>query len=85
MSDWSELEADAKKFAKAAGPRCQVKNLLDLLEPAAAAKVVAALDNRSLSAPALHRALEARVGDKAPTPWSIGNHRRGGCVCGRGK
>lgn len=85
MSDWSKLEADAKKFAKTAGPRCQVKTLLDGLLPDNAATVRQALDNRSLSAPALHRALEARVGDKAPTPWSIGNHRRGGCVCGRGK
>ena len=83
MDDWSNLAVEAKALGR--GPRCQVESLLNHLSDSDAEKVEKALGNKELSTPGLLRAIRKRLGDSpyVPSKWSIANHRRGECRCGR--
>ncbi len=83
MNDMSGLVEEAQAKTGGRGPRCQVAILLDNLPEVAAERVRQALDNPTVTNTGLARVLRQRVGDTAPSIWSIGNHRRGNCRCGR--
>lgn len=84
MSSWSNLAGEARANSKHPGPKCQVKTLIDSLPPENAGHLTSALADHTLTIPALYRALQSRVDDAVlPSPWTLGNHRRGNCACGR--
>lgn len=83
MEHWSAFEGEVKQRVHPKGTVCSVGALLDSLHDEARGIVEATLSNPRLPATAIHRALRARVGDDAPSAWSVGNHRRGYCRCGR--
>lgn len=81
MSNWDSLIDEIK--AQKPKAVCAVGKLLESLEPEPRMFVISALERRDeISHPALHEALRRRVGDKAPTAYCIGRHRRGQCSCG---
>lgn len=82
MNHWSEFPSEVREHTRARGPACSVGQLLEELHEEAREAVEKALASRKLTAPAIHRALRDRLGDDAPSPWAIGNHRRQGCRCG---
>jgi hypothetical protein len=83
--DMSGLEEDAQARTGGRGPTCQVSALLNYLPGDAAEHVEKALANPDITSTGLFRAIRDRMGDSRWTPsiWSIGNHRRGNCRCGR--
>lgn len=83
MSEWSSLEAEARKRTKEAGPRCAVEVFLRHLDAADRREVEKVLGNPSLTTVGIQRAVSGLIGMSAPSGWSIGNHRRGKCRCGR--
>lgn len=83
MSNWSTFEDDVRSNARPRGPRCSVGVMLDSLPQGNRDILNEVLEDRSLAVPAVHRALQERVGDEAPSPWSLANHRRGKCACQR--
>ncbi len=83
MTDWEDFHSEARGLVGQKGPQCGVSILLKTLPADASEAVRRALDDRTLSTPAIERALRARIGSEAPTPWVLNNHRRGNCLCGR--
>lgn len=83
MADWSDLETEARKRTRECGPRCQIEVFLSHQDDYIRRQVVAALENPNLTTVGIHRAVAALTGDFLPSAWSIGNHRRGKCRCGR--
>lgn len=83
MSDWSSLEAEARKRTREVGPRCAVEVFLSHLEPEDAKAIGVALENPNLTTVGIQRAIEAHLGSVAPSVWSIGNHRNRKCRCSR--
>lgn len=81
-SEWTNLAEDAKGRTWGRGPRCQVQELLNHLPGEAADEVEKTLADSTVSNTGLFRAIRARLGESAPSLWSIGNHRRGNCRCG---
>ena len=81
MNHWSEFEGEVKERTLSRGASCSVGRLLRNLHTEARDAVNAVLDKEELPATAIHRALRERIGDRAPSAWTIGNHRRGGCNC----
>lgn len=82
MSDWSTLAEEADSHNRGPGPKCQVHKLLASLDADGAAEVQRVLDNKDVTTAGISRALRSRLGNKAPSMFSIGNHRRGNCRCG---
>lgn len=83
MTDWSDLEAEARRRTREAGPRCQVEVFLSHLEPEDAKAIKNVLELPGLTTAGIQRAIAVRIGLIAPSAWSIGNHRRGKCRCSR--
>lgn len=84
MTEWSSLEAEARKRTREVGPRCAVEVFLSHLEPKDRRKVEKVLGNPSLTTVGIQRGLLVLDGESAiPSEWSIGNHRRGKCRCSR--
>jgi hypothetical protein len=70
---------DIRSEVHSPGTACGVAATLALLPPADAADLEKAVDNKSIPATAIHRALRKRgiqISDQ-----SIGRHRRQGCQC----
>lgn len=82
MNHWSEFEGEVKGLRLSRGASCSVGRLLRSLHTEAREAIEAVLAKEELPATAIHRALRERVGERAPSSWTIGNHRRGGCNCG---
>lgn len=83
--DWSDFGSDVKQEAKAVqrGPRCAMGVLLDASEPKAREVLERVLNDRGNTSAAITRALRSRLGDDAPSQFTVNNHRRGNCRCGR--
>lgn len=81
MKHWAEFTSEVREQARPKGTVCGVTRLLSGLHKEAQDAVLGAIADESLTAPAISRALKARVGAKAPSSWTIANHRRGGCGC----
>lgn len=60
---------------------CGVADLLNALAGEDAEQVEKVLDDRGVSANAIHDALKRRIGNQAPSPYTIQRHRRRGCAC----
>lgn len=82
MSEWSAFEAEVKANTSRRGPRCGVAVMLDGLEPHNRRVVEEIIDDRRFQVPAIEKAL-GRYLEKAPSLWSLSNHRRGKCACQR--
>lgn len=86
MNDWSKIAEEARAATAGPGIRCQVEALLKHLGAEDAGSLVDALSDEGLTHAGIFRAIRSRLGTTHPlTPslWSIGNHRRGNCRCGR--
>jgi hypothetical protein len=86
MTSWTTFEGKARRAERPRGPVCAVARLLDVLPDDGKLAVEKALDNRALSASGISRALADFAGERygdLPSAWSIRNHRRGECRCGR--
>lgn len=85
MTDWSGLEAEARKRTRECGPRCAVEVFLSHQDDYIRRQVTAAIENPNLTTVGIHRAVSALTGHApyAPSVWSIGNHRRGNCRCNK--
>lgn len=84
MSSWDEFAMEVKAHLGTRGSECSVAVLLRALPEDGRTAVAKALDDASLSAPAIEKALRARlVGWRVPSQWVINNHRRGDCNCAR--
>lgn len=82
MSDFEGLMEEARANSGANRRRsCGVSDFLQSLPGEDADKVEDVLNDRAVSAAAIHIALRRRVGDKAPTQYLIGVHRRKACSC----
>lgn len=81
MSDWSDFGQEVEAVDGGRGPRCAIRVLLDKLPEADARQVEKVLNNPAVSHVAIEKAFRSRLGDKAPSEWSIGNHRRDKCRC----
>lgn len=69
---------------KQPGPKCRVAEFLEGLSLTPEARTRSEEWIRGPYGHAgVHRALFGQWGDDAPSLWSIGNHRRGRCRCGR--
>lgn len=85
-TEWSDLSRNARALGGTRGPNCSVGTFLDSLTTDEAHSVNKALADQSLTNPGLYRAIVAKVGEeRAPAQFAIGNHRRLGCRCGKGK
>lgn len=82
MTDWSDLETEARKRTREVGPRCQVEVFLSHQDEGARWALEDALKDPNLTTVGIQRALTAIASD-APGLWSIGNHRRRKCRCSR--
>lgn len=80
---WTAFEGEVKGREKPRGPSCAVGKMLVDLPEAGRLAVEKALGNRALTSSGIRRALVERVGEETPSAWSIRNHRRGECRCGR--
>jgi hypothetical protein len=82
MDKWESLIGDIKAEKIRQRP-CSVRTLLDSLDEKARGHVTIALgvEGQGISHQALHEALRERVGNTAPSAFSIGRHRRGQCSC----
>ena len=83
MTDWSDLEAEARKRTREVGPRCAIEVFLKGVSPDWRRELGLIIMDRSQTTVGIHRALLARVGFAAPSVWSIGNHRNRKCRCHR--
>ena len=83
MTDWSDLETEARKRTREVGPRCAVEVFLSHLTAEDERKVRAVLELPGLTTVGIQRAVKARIGADAPSAWSIGNHRNRKCRCSR--
>lgn len=84
MTDWSSLEAEARKRTREVGPRCAVEVFLSDQDDYVRRQVTAALENPNLTTVGIHRAVAAITGPaQGPSIWSIGNHRNKKCRCHR--
>ncbi len=81
MKDWSTFGEDVTRHRRARGPRCGVTLMLEELPPEARGPVGRVLADRGITNSAIHKALRERLGDKAPSLFSVANHRRGSCRC----
>lgn len=80
---WDNFTEEASRTTRK-GPVCEVRTMLEQRVPSSARPdVEAALDNPLLQTSALHRELLKRLGDKAPSRWTVGRHRRKECTCTR--
>lgn len=78
---WDDFAENAGKRLPS-GPPCGVRRMLDEDIPEEArATVVEALDNTALHTASIARELVKRLGNKAPSKWVIGAHRRHECGC----
>lgn len=78
---WENFQSEVRGAETRRGPRCRIAVLLDTLSETDRAEVQAALGDRSVGHPVIVAALRKRLGDDAPSLWSVGNHRRGNCGC----
>ena len=83
MKDWSTFGDEVKEHASHRGPKCAVSVLLERLPAEARPAVRGALEDRGITNSAIQRALAERLGDLAPSLFSVSNHRRGMCRCAR--
>lgn len=86
MTSWTAFEGTARASEGQRGPTCAVSRLLLTLPAEGQLAVEKALANRALSGSAIQRALIDFLGedhDMLPSAWSVRNHRRGECRCGR--
>jgi len=81
VKHWSNFGAEVRDQALPKGPSCGVGRLLRGLHPEAREEIEKALGDGNLSTTAIHRALRTRLGQGAPSAWTLGNHRRGNCRC----
>lgn len=82
MTEWSSLEAEARKRTRERGPRCAVEVFLSHLSTSTRRLVAQTLMDPNLTTVGIQRAIAAKSLD-APSEWSIRNHRRGKCRCSR--
>lgn len=84
MSDWDDLEKDAKA-AQYPGPKCGVFTMLRTLDETARASVERVLANVRLTSSGIHKALSARLpAEDVASTQSLTRHRRGACNCPKG-
>lgn len=83
MSDWGNLAQEVEAETLQGGPTCAVARLLQGVPEADRESVAATINNLSIQASALNRALVNRLGPKAPSAYAIGRHRRQDCSCTR--
>ena len=70
----------ADKSATRPGPPCSVAVFIKS-RPDLAEDIEAAFADPSVTSPALHRVMKSLGYHRGA--WMVGNHRRGGCSCGR--
>lgn len=83
MKDWSTFGDEVRQNTAHRGPKCAVSVLLDRLDDKARPAVLEALGDRGITNAAIQKALRERLGDLAPSLFSVSNHRRGMCRCSR--
>jgi GTP-sensing pleiotropic transcriptional regulator CodY len=82
MSDWSDFGTEVKTHTLARGPKCSVSLMLERLPDDARISVNRVLaDRHGVTNSAIAKALRERLGENAPSLFSISNHRRGNCRC----
>lgn len=81
MKHWSDFGSEVREQALPKGPTCAVGRMLRGLHPEARQEIERVLGDPNLPTTAIHRALRTRLDRSAPSAWTIGNHRRGGCRC----
>lgn len=87
MSDWEDLEAEARQGSERRGPQCGMVPFLDdiLTEYGEDARnaIVRTLANHRLTTPSIRNALARRLpeGIDLPSTWTIQRHRGGRCSC----
>ncbi len=79
----SKFEGFADEVKADSGHRggCAMGELLNSLSDSDRSHVQAALDDRRLSTRAIADALRKRIGEDAPSNFTIGHHRRRACAC----
>jgi hypothetical protein len=76
-TDWDDFEKEARSYSvKGSGQRCSIAIMLDTLPVEAVDNVARTIDNQNLTARAVSRALERRLGADAPSGRTIARHRR---------
>ena len=80
MADWADFLADASKQMHK-GPQCSISRMLAELPPEDREIVRRVVEDVTIQASSVARALEKRLGDKAPKRQVISNHRRQECAC----
>lgn len=85
MSDWDDFTAEVESLSDHYGNRskCGMRAFLATLGEGARADVEAALARSDITSTGLAEALRRRVGDSAPSDFTIRRHRRGRCRCAR--
>lgn len=88
VSDWDELEDDAKAASGNRKTRCGVGIMLEeILEEhgeQAVLSVMRTFKNHRLTTSSIYAALEKRVEpDYLPSAYTLGRHRKGACSCPR--
>ena len=81
MSDWSTFGSEVSAQRKVRGPKCAVAHILADIPADELAGVNRVLANRGITNSSIAKALHDRLGDDAPSLWSVSNHRRGACKC----
>jgi hypothetical protein len=87
MSEWDDLEKEARSLSANRGPRCGVSLLLDDIAeefgPEARDSVIRTLDNHRLTTTSIRKALGMRVTEfmDLPSSYSIQRHRSSRCGC----
>lgn len=80
---WDDLESELEANKRDSKPKCGVRVMLDELPVEALDAVENALARPEFSGRNLYEVLRQKLGAAVPSQWSIGNHRRGACSCGR--
>lgn len=83
MSEWSNLAEEVKAHRSRPGPVCSVKRMLESLAPEDRVQVVEALANPAYSTTGLAKTFRSKLGNEAPSMFTVGNHRREQCGCTR--
>lgn len=87
MSDWEDLETEAREYSTHRGPKCGVAVFLDDLgeefgQPAVES-VTRTMANHRLTSTSIRRALGGRLPETIilPSTWTIQRHRTKRCGC----
>lgn len=85
MSEWKTFGSDVKQQAREVqrGPRCAMGVILERMEPADRIILERVLGDRGHTSASIYRALKTRLGQDAPSQFTVNNHRNANCRCSR--